>query len=98
MIPWSRLENLISFPSLPFPPALIGKWIPKEFNMGRHIAGTGIWDCCGAIKQFSMYCTSAAARLSVAEQKILKDKEEQIAKLYKERIVREFKQPWEKGM
>ena len=77
---------------------IIGKWVPKEFNMGRHIAGTGIWDCCGAIHQFSMYCTSAAARLSLAEQKALKAKEEEISRMYKERIIREVKEPWERGI
>ena len=65
--------------------------------MGRHVAGTGIWDCCGSIKEFSMYCTSAAARLTIAEQKTLKAKEEEVARMYKERITREVKEPWQRG-
>ena len=44
-----------------------------------------------------MYCTSAAARLTIAEQKTLKAKEEEVARMYKERITREVKEPWQRG-
>lgn len=39
-----------------------GKWIPKEYVVGRWKPGTGLWDCCGEPEHLSMYCESLEAR------------------------------------
>ena len=44
-----------------------GKFIKKEFNMGRPIPMTGIWSCCGEKTALGMYCESKKARLRMAK-------------------------------
>eukprot|EP01035_Chromulina_nebulosa_P003552 gene3552-4851_t len=39
-----------------------GKWIKKEYHLGRPLMCTGLWDCCGDLKQMSVYCLSSDAR------------------------------------
>jgi hypothetical protein len=33
-----------------------------QYNLGRPQICTGLWDCCGDLKQMSMYCLSSDAR------------------------------------
>jgi len=40
----------------------IGSWLVKEFKLGRPVAGTGLWSCCGKTIQMSIYCTSIQSR------------------------------------
>lgn len=39
-----------------------GKWIKKEYEVGRPVPRTGVWDCCGHTEHYSMYCDSLEAR------------------------------------
>jgi hypothetical protein len=39
-----------------------GKYIPKQFKVGRAVPLTGIWDCCGNTLQLSLYCESKESR------------------------------------
>ena len=33
-----------------------GKYHKKEFNVGRAVPYTGLWDCCGDETELSLYC------------------------------------------
>lgn len=39
-----------------------GKWIPKEFELGRPVRRTGLWSCCGHAVHYSLYCESIERR------------------------------------
>jgi hypothetical protein len=39
-----------------------GRWIPKEWVLGRPVPRTGVWDCCGELEHLSIYCASEAVK------------------------------------
>lgn len=44
-----------------------GKYIPKEYKVGRPVPLTGLWECCGEESSTAMYCPSVESRGSVAK-------------------------------
>ena len=52
-----------------------GTWIPKQYENGMHVTGTGLWTCCNDIDHFSMYCESEALRKQIVDKKIQKENE-----------------------
>jgi len=62
-----------------------GTWIPKQWSAGRHIERTGVWDCCGEMEHYSMYCESLQVRMDYKARLQLEDerKEEEIVKISK---------------
>ena len=72
-----------------------GKYHKREYNVGRVVPHTGMWDCCGDETELSLYCLSKkevkAYRARVdARRRVL-----EAEKLYREKKLKEVKAPWD---
>lgn len=74
-----------------------GKWIKKEYKLGRAIPFTGIWSCCGNTTALSIYCQSIFAREDMVEalRKISMEKAAEIA--YRALKYENVKMPWNRN-
>ena len=72
-----------------------GKYIKKEYILGRAVPLTGIWSCCGEVIEMSMYCKSLAARHDMIEAMSKRVEEERKRKEYKELKYANVKAPWD---
>ena len=73
-----------------------GRWIKKDFKLGRAIKRTGMWSCCGDIDSRTMYCPSIESRTALKKQIKLEEKEKIDSENRVKRIQETIKEPWEK--
>ena len=73
-----------------------GKWTKKEYTLGRAVALTGIWSCCGDSAALSLYCPNQFAREDMAQlmQAASLRRQEQIA--YKKLKYENVKLLWDR--
>ena len=74
----------------------VGKWIKKDFILGRAIKRTGMWSCCGDIDARTMYCPSIESRSTLKKQIQLEEQEKIDLEKRVKRIQESIKEPWEK--
>lgn len=72
-----------------------GKFIPKEYKVGRVVKYTGIWTCCGAPTRHSLYCESDEVRIAFAEELNQNEIEQNKAKEYAKMVAETRRIPWE---
>jgi hypothetical protein len=72
-----------------------GKFIPKEYKIGRVVKYTGIWTCCGAPIRHSLYCESDEVRAAFGEELRQVDINKRKAEEYAKMVAETRRIPWE---
>ena len=74
-----------------------GRFIKKEYKLGRAVPFTGLWSCCGFTEHLSMYCPSVFDRQDMTAKMAQRELQLQKEQEYKALKFENVKGPWDRN-
>ncbi len=72
-----------------------GKFIKKEFNVGRPVPFTGLWNCCGDDVDMSLYCLDKNSVRAYIKKIEAVERVQNAERVYREHKMKTVKVPWD---
>lgn len=72
-----------------------GKFVKKEFNVGRPVPFTGLWNCCGDDIEMSLYCLDKNSVKAYIKKIQAMERVKEAERVYREHKMQTVKVPWD---